>query len=290
MIKNPNKIKKAKQERIVFGVVFVLFVVYALLLLYPFFFAFVASLKNGSRDFLNNMVSFPVHPKVSNYVSAIQELVVGESSFLKMTFNSIWFAVGTTCLGIFSSEMVAYVVCKYNFKLKNFFYGLSLFVMIIPIYGSLPAQYRLFSQLGFRDSPLILLSYTGGFGFNFIIIYSFFKGLSWSYAEAAFIDGAGHFKVFFSIMFPMALPAVTAITIIGFVGNWNDYLTPILYMNESYPTLASGIYIYEEKMKYVSNQPIYFAGVLLSMIPVVAIFVGFQNTIMQNVYAGGLKG
>ena len=239
---------------------------------------------------MNNMVSFPLPPKFSNYISAIQELEVGNSSFLKMTFNSVWFAAGTTCLGIFSSEMVAYVVCKYNFKLKNFFYGLSLFVMIIPIYGSLPAQYRLFSQLGFMDSPSILLSYTGGFGYNFIIIYSFFKGISWSYAEAAFIDGAGHFRVFFSIMFPMAMPAVTAITIIGFVGNWNDYLTPILYMEESYPTLASGIYIYEEKMKYLSDQPIYFAGVLLSMIPAVSIFVGFQNTIMQNVYAGGLKG
>ncbi len=290
MRRNPNKIKKAKPERIVFGIVFVLFFFYAALLLYPFLFAFVASLKDGSRDFMNNMISFPLPPKFSNYISAIQELEVGNSSFLEMTFNSIWFAAGTTCLGIFSSEMVAYVVCKYNFKLKNFFYGLSLFVMIIPIYGSLPAQYRLFSQLGFMDSPSILLSYTGGFGYNFIIIYSFFKGLSWSYAEAAFIDGAGHFRVFFSIMFPMAMPAVTAITIIGFVGNWNDYLTPILYMEESYPTLASGIYSYEEKMKYLSDQPIYFAGVLLSMIPAVSIFVGFQNTIMQNVYAGGLKG
>ena len=140
------------------------------------------------------------------------------------------------------------------------------------------------------DSPLILLAYCSGFGMNFLVIYSFFKGISWSYAEAAFIDGAGNSKVFFSIMLPMALPAVSAMGIMGFVGMWNDYLTPILYMSRTFPTLASGIYLYEKKIAYTANQPVYFAGVILSLVPVMAIFLAFQNKIMSNIYAGGLKG
>lgn len=186
--------------------------------------------------------------------------------------------------------MAAYVVCKYRFRGREFIYSMVIVIMMIPVYGSLPAQYRLYSRLGMVDSPLILLAYCSGFGMNFLVIYSFFKGISWSYAEAAFIDGAGNSKVFFSIMLPMALPAVSAMGIMGFVGMWNDYLTPILYMSRTFPTLASGIYLYEKKIAYTANQPVYFAGVILSLLPVMAIFLAFQNKIMSNIYAGGLKG
>ena len=77
---------------------------------------------------------------------------------------------------------------------------------------------------------------------------------------------------------------------IAFTGGWNDYLTPLLYMSRSFPTLASGIYLYEKKISYASNHPVYFAGVIISLIPILVLFGAFQNTIMSNVYAGGLKG
>ena len=113
--------------------------------------------------------------------------------------------------------------------------------------------------------------------------------MSWNYAEAAFIDGASHYSVFFKIMQPMAMPSVTAIAIMSFVGLWNDYSAPLLFM-PNLPTLASGLVLYEKETQYMANQPIYFAGAIISIIPVVTIFIVFQNTIMQNVYAGGLKG
>ena len=282
--------KSGNRQKAVFSVVFVIFLAYAICLLYPFFFCFNASLMDGGRTFMRNQIAFPNPIKLGNYTKAFSELEVNDTDFFGMLLNSVWFSFGTAFLPIFFASMTSYVVCKYRFPGRNFLYSLVIVTMMIPIYGSLPAQYRLFDNLGMVDSPLILLYYCSGFGTNFLVIYSFFKGISWSYAEAAFLDGANEFQVFFKIMFPMAMPAVSAIFIIAFTGGWNDYLTPILYMSRSFPTLASGIYLYEKKISYASNHPVYFAGVIISLIPILVLFGAFQNTIMSNVYAGGLKG
>lgn len=284
-----KKRKMSGGERAVFIVIFVIFAVYAAYILYPFFFALNGSLKENGRAFLADTVSvsWPLH--FGNYIKAFTELETAGNSFFRMIVNSVWVAGASTFLSMLSSTVVAYVLCKYKFPGRGFLYSLILVVMMLPIYGALPARYRLLSQLGWLNSPLYVLSAANGFDFAFLVAYSFFKGVSWNYAEAAFIDGAGHFKVFLQIMLPMALPAITAITITTFIGAWNAYEAPLLYLPQM-PTLAAGLYAYNVKMVYMANQPIYFAGVILSLIPVVGIFLAFQNTIMSKVYTGGLKG
>ncbi len=284
-----NKIKRPVSEKIIFGCVFVLFAVYALCLIFPFLFAINASLMKNGRTFIKDMTAIVTDPYFSNYKKAILDLDVGNISFLMMLVNSIIYAAGSTFFGIMSSTFLAYAVSKYDFKLKKFFYTLALFVMIIPIYGALPAQYRFLKRINFINSWAYLISTASGFNFNFLIIYAFFASVSKEYMEAAFIDGAGHFKVLFSIMLPMALPSIMAIVITGFVGAWNDYMTPLLYLNKMY-TLSSGLWMYEKRMQYIANQPVYFAGVIVSLIPILVLFVVFQNTIMEKVHIGGLKG
>lgn len=285
--------KRTKNQKIAFAVVFVIFVLYSLYIILPLVFAFNASLKASGPAFNKDMVGLAFknkgEPKFINYLTAFQELELKKVDFFGMTLNSIIYAGGSTFMGIMSSTFLAYAVSKYDFKLKNFLYSLALFVMIIPIYGSLPANYRLLKQINFTGSWLYLLATAGGFGFNFIVIHSFFEGVSKEYAEAAFIDGAGHFRVFFTIMLPMAMPSITAIIVTAFIGGWNDYMTPLMYFS-NLPTLSSGLWAYLEKITYTANEPIYFAGVLISLIPVVTLFLCFQNTVMQKVYAGGLKG
>lgn len=284
---------RSRSEKIVFAAVFCIFFLYAAFILYFLFYAFNASLIENGRAFVKNNTSlrFFDHPEFANFYRAFTELKdeYSDTGFFGMTVNSLWFAGGSVVLSIFFTTATAYVVCKYDFRLKNFIYKLAIIMMMLPVYGTLPATYRMFSRLHMIDSPLILLSATGGLGFNFIIIYAFFKELSWNYAEAAFIDGAGNYDVFFRIMLPMVMPSVSAIAIISFVGSWNNYEGPILYLR-TMPTLASGLWQYERKIQYEANQPVYFAGVILSLIPVMTIFAVFQNTIMQNIYAGGLKG
>ena len=94
-------------------------------------------------------------------------------------------------------------------------------------------------------------------------------------------------------MLPQALPAIVSIAIINFIGTWNDYMTPYLYL-PSYPTLSVGLYLIETEAQVsnssVKGAPLYFSAILLSMIPIIVIYCCFQKVIMQNTVAGGLKG
>ncbi|MBO5479950.1 MAG: carbohydrate ABC transporter permease [Clostridia bacterium] len=288
-IEKKNYVGNNKVRKAVFGIVFIVFLLYAVALLTPYFYGFVISVKENGRAFMRDPVriTFPFY--FNNYIKAFESLEVEKTGFFGMFFNSIWYSVGTTLFSLFSCTCTAYVISKYEFKGKGLIYSTAIVVMMIPIYGSLPARYRLYTQVGFINSPLILIASLGGFGTYFIYIHAFFKSLSWSYAEAAFIDGAGNFKVFFTIMVPMLLPSLSALAVMSFVGAWNNYSDPLLFLPKM-PPLASGLYTYEFNMRYTANHPVYFAGVIISLIPVISIFAIFQNTIMSSVYTGGLKG
>lgn len=135
----------------------------------------------------------------------------------------------------------------------------------------------------------MLLSLAGGFGFNFVVLYSYFKSLPWSYAEAGFLDGASHLTVFMKIMLPQAINVMGALLIVAGIGLWNDYMAPILFLRD-FPTLSAGLYVYQMQTMRKLNVPVLFAGLLLSVLPVIVLFVCFQNTMMDMTMAGGLKG
>ena len=284
-----NKKSKSKAEKILFSIISVLFFLYALGLLMPIGYGFTIALKENGRAFIKDPVSVTAPFYFSNFIKAFDSIRIEEQTFVTMLVNSVWYSVGMTLMSITACTCTAYVIAKYDFKGRHAIYSGALIVMMIPIYGSLPAQYKLYSQLNLLNSPLLLITAYGGFGTYFIYIHAFFKSLSWSYAEAAFIDGASNLRVFLTIMVPMMLPSISALAIMNFIGSWNDYSGPLLFLPEMLP-LATGLYTYEFNMKYAANQPLYFAGVFISILPAVLLFVIFQNTIMSNVYSGGLKG
>ena len=286
---NKNKTIVGKKTKIVFMLISAIFFVYSITLLYPTFYGLIVALKENGRAYMQDPIgiSFPLY--FENFAKAFEALTLGETTFPQMIFNSIWYSAGSTVMTLAASTCTAYVVCKYKFRARNFIYSAVIVVMMIPIYGSLPATFRLFTQLGMIDSPLLLISAFGGFGSSFLYIYAFCKSLSWSYAEAAFVDGATNWQVFSKVMLPMLKPPLAALGVMGFVGCWNDYSNPMLYL-PNMQVLASGLYTYEFNMTYTANQPIYFAGAILAIIPAVALYAIFQNTIMTHVYIGGLKG
>lgn len=283
------KIRRSKPQRILFGVVAVMFALYGFTLVYPFIWSFLNSLKTNREFASGNSLAFPEVWRFSNYVVAFKELSIRKTNMFGMIFNSLWFTFGATAINIFVCCCTSYVICKYKFFGRNFLYSLAIVMMMLPIVGALPAQYKMVSTLGLKDSPLFLLTFTGGFGFNFIILYSFFKSLSWTYAEAAKIDGAGHMRIYLKVMLPQAIGPIMALAVVQAIGFWNDYMTPLLYMRP-YPTLASGLYEFDPDKITGGNYPVYFAGLIMSMLPVLIVFGLFQNTIMQNTVAGGLKG
>jgi ABC-type glycerol-3-phosphate transport system permease component len=186
--------------------------------------------------------------------------------------------------------MFSYVVAKYKFKFCKFLYAFSLVIMMIPIYGSMPANVKVFFSWGLADTPFYLIGGMGVIGgTTWLIFTSFMESLPWTYAEAVFIDGGGHGTAFFKIMLPQAWPPMLTLAIMSFIGSWNDYMTTLLYMPD-FPTLASGIYRISKSMTRSGNYPQYFAGLVVSIIPVIALYATFSDMIMENFTVGGLKG
>ena len=161
--------------------------------------------------------------------------------------------------------------------------------MIIPIYGALPATYKLIYSLGLNDSPLYLITQIGGFSANMMITYGFFKGVPRDYREAVYIDGGSDWQAFLTVGLPMGKNILIAYFLLNFIAGWNDYNTPLLYFNEM-PTLALGLYAFQQEIQYAANYPAYFAGALIAMLPILVIFIFFSDKLMGQMYSGGLKG
>ncbi|MBQ7880117.1 MAG: carbohydrate ABC transporter permease, partial [Clostridia bacterium] len=116
-----------------------------------------------------------------------------------------------------------------------------------------------------------------------------FKGISWSYAEAAILDGANPYVIFFRIMLPQAKGIVLTYAITNSIAFWNEYQSIVLYL-PSYPTLASGLFEFKARATRRANYPVYFAGLIISMIPTLVLFSAFSGRIMTSISVGGLKG
>lgn len=293
-----NRYRDGLSFRITKAVMFVLFVIYAASLLYPLAFIFLFSLRSNAAYEARHF-SFSGIIGFDNYVSAFKYLPMTTASGKQLTlfhliFNSLWYTLLGCGLQLTASCMTAYVISKYKFPGRSVLYAVAIITLTLPIVGQIPSQFKMYDKLHILNSPLLVVSFFSGFGFSFIVLFSFFQNISWQYAEAAFIDGAGHLCVFLRIMLPHAAGIIGALFIVTCVNYWNDYLGPVLFLPD-YPTLASGLYKYkvlsirDYNMGGV-NMPILFAGLLVSMLPVVGAYIAFNKKMLDMSFSGGLKG
>ncbi len=294
----PNKKKHfwtggITSQKVVFSVVFVLFAIYALSMIIPFCILILYSLENNIAYEINlgQPFRFPDKLVFDNYIYAFSELEYRGTGFFGMVFNSVWYTAIATVGPLLANTCVGYAVSKYKFKLRNVYYGVLIFCMTVPIIGTTGATMQLYADLRlYNTGPLLqLFTRLGAGGIGFLVIYAFFKNISWEYAEAALIDGAGHFTVFFRIMVPMAIPAMGALALINGIAAWNAYQDVLLY-NPDWPTLASGLYGLSRTLPRLGNTPAYYAALVISLIPILIIFCLFSDKIMKNFSVGGLKG
>lgn len=278
--------------KIILWVIFVIFSVYAFTLIFPFAWMFVNSFKTN-QEFFTNVWALPQSFSFRNYTSVLgynMQTSAGTFNITHMFLLSVGITLAATVINTLLSTMAAYVIARYKFKGRNLLYSVALFTLIMPIVGTLPAQFRLMQNLGLYNSVIgILVLYSGSFGFTFFIMHGYFKNISPTYAEAAFVDGASDFQVFLRIMLPMAKPIMISLAIIYGIGIWNDYITPSIYL-KNYPTLAVGIRYLTQTMVSTGAYAEMFATMIISIVPILAIFIAFRNTIMENMVAGGLKG
>ena len=275
-------------KSIVYTTVFLIFAFYAFTIIYPFLWMISNSFKDFI-DFGKDTMDIKFSAGFQNYVDAFTYEIDGNSLGL-MYLYSILVVGGGVIVTLISCSVASYTVAKYKFRGRNLLYNIVIITMMVPIVGTLPAQYRLMQNLGLINNIVgVWFLYSGGFGFNFLFMYAYFKGISWTYAEAAQLDGASHFRIFVQIMLPMARPALTAIGVLTFMGLWGDYQTPKLYL-EKMPTIALGLKLVQDNQETDPNYPLLLATAVVATLPILILFCVFQKQIMSNLTMGGLKG
>ncbi|MHB1452726.1 MAG: carbohydrate ABC transporter permease [Saccharofermentanales bacterium] len=269
------------------AIVQILFFSYAVSLLYPYMWIFINSLKTN-QAFFRNIWDIPFgNMQWSNYTK-----VLFEHKLLNYFGNSVYITAVGTVISVMIPSGIAYVVAKYKFTGKNFIFNLSIIGFLIPSIGTLGALFKFLVDVKLYDTFLgLFVLYSGGFGMGFLIMYSFYKGVSWEYAEAAFIDGANDWAVYYRIMIPLAKPGLVALAIMSAINVWNDYFTPFMFVpSEEKYTVSVGLYYLFLKQQYEADWTTLFAAVFISSLPIFIVYILFQEKIVNNLTTGGLKG
>ena len=288
MLKN-KKVKSGvnKKWTIYSTIMFVGLAAYAATLCGALIWAFMTSLK-GRIEYIADPLSLPKNWLFSNYVDAFEELSKSGKSVFVMFGNSLWLSLLPPTINLLTSAMASYVMAHYKFPGRATIWAIMIFMMTLPIMGNAAAVYKMYFRLGMYNSPLILIKNICGLGGSLFLIAAF-SGVSKTYAEAAFLDGAGHFTVFFRIMLPQVIGVMLALWTMSFIDHWNDYMTPINYLPD-YTPITTGLYIYQKETERVLNTPILFAASLMILIVPVTMFAIFQDKFMSLSFGGGIKG
>lgn len=286
MRKSNSLMKKSTSEYVLYSIVFAIFCLFAFTYLYMVFWCFYSGLREADAVAANPFGFSKINFK--NYLDVFTIMETNGASFLTMLLNSMYFSILGCAINIMVTSMFAYVCAKYRFPGSKLIYNVIIVVITLPIYGSGTAMYKLLFKMGILNSPWMLLTSIGGFSMNFLYLHAFYSGMSDNYSEAAQIDGANEWQIFFKIMFPQSIAMVGSLYVLAWLGEWNSYGTALIYLPKM-PTLAVGIYQFQVQMQYESKMNILYAACFISMIPPLIIFALCNSALMSNVSLGGIK-
>ncbi|NLG24509.1 MAG: carbohydrate ABC transporter permease [Clostridiales bacterium] len=231
-------------------------------------------------------VLFPDAVTFEHYVYSF-----GSQSLFRFVGNSIGIAVCVTLVGVAAAAMCAYVFSRYSFRGKGFFIGVVLFPMLIPGICNLIPIYSVYARMGLINNfpALVLLYVPGMLPFSIWVLRNYFDCVPVQLEEAAMIDGCTKAQVLGHVVLPVALPGLLAVSIIGFVGAWNEFLLPLIFTSENnVRPITIGLYnlIGFKSVKYGSINAVAVTAVL----PVVVLFLIFRKQFISSMIEGAIKG
>ena len=268
-------------------IAFVIIAIYSLTLLTPLYYLVNNSFKRAGDFLQNGAWVLPKTMHFQNYKDAVS-LAAGGVSFTGMYLNSFVLTGAGVAISTLAAIATSYALARFRFYGRNLLVAIGVGSLVFPNFGSSSVVYKLYLDLNLLDTWGILIQYAAPFGMQFLILYGLFVTISGSYVEAARIDGAGELRIMWQICIPMARGALGATAVILALNYWNDYYTPYMYL-PSIKTLSLGL---QELSASVSqlDRPKLFAGMVIAILPLVAIFVTMRDVIISNTVAGGLKG
>lgn len=206
--------------------------------------------------------------------------------------NSIIVTVVSVLAGLVLSAMTAYILARFAFKGSGVLYYVYIASMMIPMFLGMIPLFFLMSDMGLTNSLLgLIIVYTvSTIPFSVFVLVGFFKTLPSEIEEAAMMDGASYYGIFFRIMMPLAKPGLISVSIINVLNTWNEYILGVVLNSEpSKYTLPVGIAVMQGEMQYRTEWGPLFAALLISMVPVMIFYLIFQRQIASGITAGAVK-
>ena len=255
----------------------------AVIMLLPFAWMISTSLKSGEAIFVSPPQLFPARPTLDNYSRIFAGIPMG--TFL---VNSVLVSVISTALMVLNCAMAGYVFARIAFPGRQVIFYAYLATLMIPQQVTLVPLFALMTWLGWGNTyqALILPASFGAFGT--FLLRQFFMNLPREVEEAAFIDGAGHVRIFFSIGLQLARPALATLAVFAFMASWNSFLWPlIITSSQSMMTLPVGLSFLNGR--YATDWNVLMAGAVIGTLPILAVYVFAQRFIIQGLATTGLK-
>jgi multiple sugar transport system permease protein len=259
----------------------------SLIMLYPLIWLAAASFK-PEHEIFSTLNLWPTEFIWSNYIEGWEALPVSFSVFYQ---NSLVVTVLSVIGNLLSCSFAAYAFARLRFNGRNFLFALMMMTLMIPYHVVLIPQYVLFLNLGWVDTylPLVVPRFLAADAFFIFLMVQFFRQLPRELDEAAMIDGYSVYKIYWKIILPLSLPAMGTAAIFSFIWVWEDFLAPLIYLNDikSYTVpLALRLFLASEGTSAYGQM---FAMSVLSLVPVVLFFVLFQKLIVRGIATSGMK-
>jgi multiple sugar transport system permease protein len=263
----------------------------AAVVLVPFWWMVRTSLTAESRLFEYPAPFFPNPVVLRNYIEAWNALPV---SFTRFTMNTVFITVLAMSAEIFTCSLVAYGFARFRFPGRNFLFILMLSTMMLPGVVTLVPTFILWRELKLIDTydPMTIGAWFAWGPAYIFLLRQFFLSLPKEIEEAARIDGANTFQIYWHIMLPLVRPALLAIAVLSFIGNWNNFQGPLIYLNsgEKYPLIMALKFFEQSLSKEAPKFHYMMAMTTMMSIPLLALYFFMQRTLIEGITAGAVKG
>ncbi len=253
--------------------------------LFPLWWAFASSLKTQETVF-TDLSLFPKSPQWQNYIDAWTK-----ADFSRYFLNSLIYTVVVVIGVVIIASMAAYAFSRLQFRFKNALFLLLISTMMIPIPGSFIALYVLLNKLHLVDTRLgyILPQINGGLALGIFLLKTFFDDLPKEIEDSAAIDGCGRFRTYWHIALPLARPAIAVLAIFNILAVWNEYLLAMLVLSsKQLMPLQRGLMVFQGA--HITQYPLLMAGIVITLLPVMAVYLTLQKHIIKGITAGAVKG
>ncbi|OXM87632.1 ABC transporter permease [Paenibacillus rigui] len=267
------------------GMINTLLAIYAIVTLYPLFWLFMSSFKTN-EEFFNSPFSLPQGLQWDNFVRAWEVAGMGIS-----LVNSTIVTVISLALTLVLGALSAYVLARFEFRLRTATMGLLLLGMLIPIHSTLVPLFIIMKKIGLLDTYwALILPYTAfELPLAIFVAAAYLTSIPKEIEEAALIDGTGYWGIFLRMMLPLSIPALSTVAILAFLRYWNDFAFALVFISKpALKTLPLSLSVFATG--YATDYKLTMAALSIAVLPTILVFLVFQEQIMKGMTAGAVKG